>query len=33
VLDILFYAKKRELTLRCLQAETLAAQVAEAVAP
>lgn len=33
VLDILFYAKKRELTLRSLQAETLAAQVAEAVAP
>lgn len=33
VLDILFYAKKRELTLRSMEAESLAAQVAEAVAP
>lgn len=33
VLDILFYAKKRELTLRTMQAADLAAQVAEAVTP
>lgn len=33
VLDILFYAKKRELQLRELAAATLAEQVAEAVAP
>ncbi|HWR04200.1 MAG TPA: response regulator [Humidesulfovibrio sp.] len=33
VLDILFYAKKRELQLRTMQAAELAAQVAEAVAP
>ncbi len=33
VLDILFYAKKRELQLRTTDACTLASQVAEAVAP
>lgn len=33
VLDILFYAKKRELQLRELKAEELVRQVAEAVAP
>jgi len=33
VLDILFYAKKRELQLRTMQAADLAAQVAEAVTP
>lgn len=33
VLDILFYAKKRELQLRAMPAADLAAQVAEAVAP
>ena len=33
VLDILFYAKKRELQLRPMEACTLASQVAEAVAP
>lgn len=33
VLDILFYAKKRELQLRSMQAADLATQVAEAVAP
>jgi PAS domain S-box len=33
VLDILFYAKKRELTLRTMDAATLAAQVADTVEP
>lgn len=33
VLDILFYAKKRELQLRAMPAEALARSVAEAVAP